>query len=482
MTTPREETPAAQFGVIGLAVMGSNLALNIEEHGFSVAVWNLETERVDQFTGGEGAGRRFVGTKTFEDFVAALERPRRVLMMIKAGAPVDQTVEKLRPLLDPGDILIDGGNSWFKDTQRREASLRGSGLHFVGMGVSGGEEGARHGPSLMPGGPAEAYERLRPVLEAIAAKTESGPCVTHCGPEGAGHLVKMVHNGIEYGDMQLIAEAYDILRRGLGLGAAEIAEVFGEWNRGPLESFLVEITAKILAVRDPETGRPLVDLVLDKAGQKGTGKWTAQVALDLGVPVPTIAAAIDARVLSAMKGERVAASGRLRGPRARALRGDRARLVRAVHDALYASKVCSYAQGMSLIGAASREYGWGVSLRETARIWKGGCIIRARFLDTIMRAYERRPDLPNLLLDRDVARAVQRAQSAWRRTVSAAQGVGVPVPALSASLAYFDSYRSAELPQNLTQAQRDFFGAHTYERADRPGAGPVHTDWASLTS
>jgi 6-phosphogluconate dehydrogenase len=480
LTTPQTESQPAQFGVIGLAVMGSNLALNIEEHGFSVAVWNRETARVDQFLGAEGAGKRFTGTKTFEEFVAALERPRRILMMIKAGDPVDQTIEKLRPLLEPGDILIDGGNSWFKDTQRREASLRASNLNFVGMGVSGGEEGARHGPSLMPGGSTEAYERLRPVLEEIAAKTESGPCVTHCGPDGAGHFVKMVHNGIEYGDMQLIAEAYDILRKGLGLDAAALAEIFDEWNRGPLESFLIEITAEIFKAVDDETGRPLVDLVLDKAGQKGTGKWTAQVALDLAVPIPTIAAAIDARVLSSMKAERVAAAAKLKGPRTASLRGDRAKLVRAVHDALYASKVCSYAQGMSLIRAASEEYKWGVNLRETARIWKGGCIIRARFLDTIMRAYERKPDLPNLLLDTDFARTVRKAQTSWRRTVSAAQTAGIPVPAVSASLAYFDSYRSAQLPQNLTQAQRDFFGAHTYERTDKPEAGFVHTDWQKL--
>ena len=481
MTTPQANAQAAQFGVIGLAVMGSNLALNIEEHGFPVAVWNLEAERVDEFLGGEGAGRNFTGTKTFEEFVAALEPPRRILMMIKAGDPVDQTIAKLRPLLSAGDILIDGGNSWFRDTQRREALMRESGLNFVGMGVSGGEEGARYGPSLMPGGSREAYERLRPVLEEIAAKTESGPCVTHVGPDGAGHFVKTVHNGIEYGDMQLIAEAYDILRKSLGLEAREIADIFAEWNRGPLESFLVEITSEIFRATDEETGRPLVDLILDKAGQKGTGKWTAQVALDLGVPVPTIAAAIDARVLSSMKDERVAASEKLKGPRTRASRGNRAKFIQSVHDALYASKVCSYAQGMSLIRAASAEYKWDVHLREMARIWKGGCIIRARFLDTIMRAYERRADLPNLLLDKDVAREVRAAQAAWRRTVSAAQASGIPVPAMSASLAYFDGYRSAHLPQNLTQAQRDFFGAHTYERADKPGAGFIHTDWPSLT-
>ncbi|HEX5706414.1 MAG TPA: NADP-dependent phosphogluconate dehydrogenase [Pyrinomonadaceae bacterium] len=478
----------AQFGMVGLAVMGENLALNIEEHGFAVAVWNREPERVDAFLAEHGAHKKFTGTKTLEEFVASLERPRRVMMMIKAGAPVDEMIERLRPLLDAGDVVIDGGNSWFKDTQRREAALRPDRIYFVGSGVSGGEEGARFGPSLMPGGSREAYENIRPVFESIAAKTDSGACVTHVGPDGAGHFVKTVHNGIEYGDMQLIAEAYDILRRGAGMGADELAATFAEWNRGPLESFLVEITAKIFTARDPETGRPLVDLVLDKAGQKGTGKWTAQVALDLGVPIPTIAAAIDARVLSSMKDERVAASGRLTESQQLLYSGesplhltDRARLLNAVRDALYASKICSYAQGMSLIRAASDEYKWGVELREMARIWKGGCIIRARLLDTIMRAYERTPALRNLLLDEELGAAVIDAQGAWRLAVTTAQTIGVPAPAMSASLAYFDSYRSASLPQNLTQAQRDFFGAHTYQRADRPDAGFVHTDWAELT-
>lgn len=482
MSAPQTNAQTAQFGVIGLAVMGTNLALNIEDQGFSVAVWNRESARVDEFISEHGESKRFTGTKTLEEFVNALERPRRILMMIKAGEPVDMTIEKLTPLLDAGDILIDGGNSWFKDTQRREKSLREAGLNFVGLGVSGGEEGARLGPSLMPGGSPEAYARLGPVFEKVAAKTESGPCVTHVGPDGAGHFVKMVHNGIEYGDMQLIAEAYDILSRALGFNAEELAMIFAEWNRGPLESFLIEITSKIFTVRDEETGEPLVDLVLDKAGQKGTGKWTAQVALDLGVSIPTIAAAIDARLLSSMKEERLRASEKIKGPRSKTFRGDRAKFTQTVHDALYASKICSYAQGMSLIRAASEEYGWNVSLREIARIWKGGCIIRARFLDTIMRAYERKPDLSNLLLDKDVERVVRKAQTSWRKVVSAAQQHAIPVPAMSASLAYFDSYRAARLPQNLTQAQRDFFGAHTYERTDKPEAGFVHTDWTRLTS
>ncbi|HEV2707079.1 MAG TPA: NADP-dependent phosphogluconate dehydrogenase [Pyrinomonadaceae bacterium] len=475
------QTGGAQFGIVGLGVMGENLALNIEEHGFSVAVWNLESEWTDRFMAEHGERGQFTGTKTFEEFARALARPRRILLMIKAGAPVDTTIERLKPYLEADDILIDGGNSWFKDTQRREAALREERLNFFGMGVSGGEEGARFGPSLMPGGRREAYEHVRPVLERIAAVTDSGACVTYVGADGAGHFVKMVHNGIEYGDMQLIAEAYDILRRGAGLGAQELADTFGEWNRGVLESFLIEITSKIFRVRDEETGEPLVELIADKAGQKGTGKWTAQVALDLGVPVPTIAAAIDARVLSSMKEARVTASRQFSWTVENDSDEDRAGLIAAVHDALYASKICSYAQGMQLIRAGSDEYEWKIDLKEMARIWKGGCIIRARFLDTIMRAYERQPDLDNLMLDKDCGAALTGAQAAWRRTVSTAQRLGIAVPAMSASLAYFDSFRTARLPQNLTQAQRDFFGAHTYERADRPADGFVHTDWASLT-
>jgi len=462
----------ASFGIIGLAVMGRNLALNIEEHGFSVAVWNLEPEMREQFLA-ENPGKKFVGAATLEELVASLARPRRILMMIRAGGPVDMALDKLAPLLEPGDIVVDGGNSWFQDTRRREQAMAARGLRFVGMGVSGGEDGARFGPSLMPGGAPEAYARLADVLEAIAARTESGPCVTHVGPDGAGHYVKMVHNGIEYGDMQLIAEAYDVLARVLGLDAAAIAGVFERWNRGRLESFLIEITAKIFAVADPETGRPLVELVEDKAGQKGTGKMTAQVALDLGVPIPTIAAAIDARVLSSLKDERVQASRKLAGPQPRPVADES--LVDAVENALYAAKVCSYAQGMNLIRAGAA-FGWNIDLAEIARIWKGGCIIRARFLDTIRSAYQRQPDLANLLLDETFAAAVAAADAGWRRVVGLAQQAGVPVPAFSASLAYYDSYRTARLPQNLTQAQRDAFGSHTYERTDRPGTF-VHTDW-----
>jgi 6-phosphogluconate dehydrogenase len=467
----------AQFGMVGLAVMGSNLALNVEEHGFSVAVWNLEPQVVDDFVG-KNAGKKFTGTKTLEDFCASLERPRRIMMMIKAGAPVDQMLDKLVPLLDNGDVVIDGGNSWFKDTQARTKRLEGSGLHFVGSGVSGGEEGARFGPSLMPGGSDESWTAIQPIFEAIAATSDSGPCVTHVGPDGAGHYVKMVHNGIEYGDMQLIAEAYEMLRRGLGADAAELAEIFDAWNKGPLESFLIEITAHIFRVKDDETGAPLVDKVLDKAGQKGTGKWTAQIALDLAVPIPTIAAAIDARVLSSMKDERVAASKVIKGPASSFKPGNREQFIKDVHDALYASKICSYAQGMALIQAGSAEWSWNINMREMARIWKGGCIIRARFLDSIMRAYERDPKLRNLLLDDDFNSRVEQSQDAWRRAVASAQANGIAVPAMSGSLAYFDSYRSANLPQNLTQAQRDYFGSHTYQRNDKGADAPfVHTDW-----
>ncbi|HVU51002.1 MAG TPA: NADP-dependent phosphogluconate dehydrogenase [Polyangia bacterium] len=467
----------SEFGVIGLAVMGRNLALNINDHGFSVAAWNLEQPMTDKFLA-DNKGRTLTGTRSLAELVGALEKPRRILMMIMAGKPVDSVLEQLKPILDKGDIVIDGGNTHFTETRRREADLAKLGINFVGMGVSGGEEGARHGPSLMPGGTVEAWERLKPVLESIAAKTESGPCVTHCGPDGAGHYVKMVHNGIEYGDMQLIAEAYDLMSRGLGMPAPEIGEVFARWNEGALASFLVELTAKVLAVKDQETGKPLVDLVQDKAGQKGTGKWTAELSLDLGVPIPTITAAIDGRVLSSMKSQRVAAEKRIRGvvgPRPPA--AEKQAMIAAIHDALLASKICSYAQGMQLIRAGSDAYKWNISMKETARIWKGGCIIRARLLDNIMKAYERAPDLANLLLDEDFEGRLHDAQANWRKALGVAQSLGIPTPSFSASLAYFDSYRTARLPQNLTQAQRDAFGAHTYERTDHPERGFVHSEW-----
>jgi len=466
----------SQFGIVGLGTMGRNLALNIESRGHAVAVWNLETEWTADFLR-EHPTQKFAGADTLEAFVGSLARPRRIMMMIPAGKPVDDMLAKLRPLVEAGDVLIDGGNSWFEDTRRREAALRPDGIHFVGCGVSGGEEGARFGPSLMPGGSDAAWEMLRDVLEAIAARTEAGPCVTHVGPDGAGHFVKMVHNGIEYGDMQLIAEAWDVLRRGIGLGAIEAADVFAEWNRGPLESFLVELTSQVGRVIDPETKQPLVDVVLDKAGQKGTGKWTAQVALDLIVAIPTIAAAIDARVLSSLKEERAAAAARLSGPDPRdAFRdADRRAIIDALAQALHAARICDYAQGMALIRAGSDRYQWNINLSEIARIWKGGCIIRARLLDPVRDAFAKRRDLVNLLCDPALGQMIQSAQAGWREIVARAARAGIPMPAHTSALAYFDSYRSPRLPQNLTQAQRDAFGAHKYERIDRPGM--VHSAW-----
>ena len=471
----------ADAGIIGLGTMGRNLALNIESRGVSVAVWNREPEWVDEFIA-EHEGASFAGTKTFEAFVNALARPRRIVMMIPAGAPVDETIGKLQPLLERGDILVDGGNSWFEDTRRREAALRAHELHFVGCGVSGGEEGARFGPSLMPGGSVEAWSALREILEKIAARTEAGPCVTHVGPDGAGHFVKMVHNGIEYADMQLIAEAWDVLRRGLGMSTAETADVFEGWNRGPLESFLIELTAQVCRVRDAVTGGALVDVVLDKAGQKGTGRWTAQVGLDLGIAIPTIAAAIDARVLSSMKDERVSASRVLQGPDPASAFGsvDRRAVADDLASALYASRICAYAQGMALIRQASVQYKWNIDLAEIGRIWKGGCIIRARLLDPVRHAFAARPGPPNLLIDPAIAAAIREALPAWRRTIGRAAAAGIPLLAHGTALGYFDSYRAARLPQNLTQAQRDAFGAHKYERTDKPGQ--VHSDWTDAKS
>ena len=466
----------AQFGIIGLGTMGRNLALNFESNGYSVAVWNLETEWIDDFLRAH-PGLRFTGAKELPDLVQALERPRRLVMMIPAGDPVEATIAKLQPLLDSGDILMDGGNSWFEDTRRREAQLRPSGLQFVGCGVSGGEEGARYGPSLMPGGSVEAWKALGEGLERIAAKTEAGPCVTHVGPDGAGHFVKMVHNGIEYGDMQLIAESWDVMRRGLAMSASDTADVFARWNEGRLGSFLVELTAQVNRVIDPETKKPLVDVVEDRAGQKGTGRWTAQIALELGVAIPTIAASIDARVLSSMKSQRVAAARVLSGPDVRGpFAADEPRqAIDDLGDALYASRICAYAQGMALIRQGSEKYSWNVDLSEIARIWKGGCIIRARLLDPVRQAFSAQPRLDNLLLDEEMGRLVLSAQPGWRRILARASEAGIPMPAHSASLAYFDTYRTGRLPQNLTQAQRDAFGAHKYERTDR--AGFVHSEW-----
>jgi 6-phosphogluconate dehydrogenase len=479
MATPEQSTKTAKIGMIGLAVMGENLALNIERNGYPIAVFNRDTKKVDDFLA-RAKGKQVIGTHSPEEFVQSLERPRKLILLVKAGDPVDWTINQVKPFLEPGDIIIDGGNSYFHDTARREKALKDEGFNFIGSGVSGGEKGALLGPSLMPGGDREAYEQIRPIWEAIAAKVDDGPCVTYIGPGGAGHFVKMVHNGIEYGDMQLIAEAYDLMRNVLGLEPAEMADIFDEWNRGDLESYLIEITAKILRVNDEATGQPLVNLVLDKAGQKGTGKWTSQVALDLGVVIPTIDAAIIARTLSSHKDERVEASKEITGPTATKYEGDKRAMIDAIHDALYASKICSYAQGMNLIREGSKNWDWNINLGEVSRIWKGGCIIRARFLDKIKQAYQRRADLPNLLLDPDFKAWVEEAQPNWRLAVTTAMQRGVPALAMAASLNYFDMYRTANLPLNLTQAQRDFFGSHTYERADKPEQGFAHTEWEEL--
>jgi 6-phosphogluconate dehydrogenase len=468
-----------EFGVIGLGVMGSNLALNIEEHGYPVAVWNRHYGKTRDFLQ-QHQGKKIAGAEELADFVKQLVRPRRILMLVKAGEAVDAMIKQLRPLLSSDDILIDGGNSFFKDTMRREQELGEVGINYLGVGVSGGEEGARHGPSLMPGGAREAYERVEPVLKAIAARTESGACVAYLGPNGAGHFVKLIHNAIEYGFMQALAESYDLLRRALALDAGYISSCFTQWNSGILESFLVELSATVLRVQDPETGRFLVDMVLDEAKQKGTGRWAAQEALDLGVPVPTIMAALFARNISSMKPEREAAAGVLAGPDPVTYEGGRDDLIQAVHDALTASIICAFAEGLQLIAAASAEYRWSINLVETARIWKGGCIIRARLLDSIMAAYDRDPGLNNLLLADNCRELVNRAQNGWRHAVRTAVSLGIPVPSMQASLAYYDSYRTGSLPQNLTQAQRDAFGAHTYRRKDRPGEDPVHTDWLHL--
>jgi 6-phosphogluconate dehydrogenase len=464
------------MGVVGLGVMGANLARNIESKGFAVAGYDLDPARTKAFVDGPARGAAITGADRPERLLELLERPRRVLVMVPAGAAVDGVIAHLRPLLEEGDILIDGGNSFFLDTDRRCDELAAAGFQFVGTGVSGGEEGALRGPAIMPGGPAAAWEALAPIFRAIAARAEDGePCVDYMGPRGAGHYVKMVHNGIEYGDMQLIAETYDLLHRGAGLSAADLAAIFSEWNRGDLRSYLIEITAQVLARVDEETGQPLVELVLDEAQQKGTGKWMSQNAFDVGAPIPTVNAAVEARLLSALKVERVAASRLLRGPSG-SFAGSRERLVDAARQALYASKVTSYAQGMALLRLASMEYGYDIDPGRVAKVWRAGCIIRAGLLGDIRDAFRRHPGLVNLLVDEAFRDAVGERQDAWRSVVQAAIGLGIPVPAMSASLAYYDAYRSARLPANLTQAQRDFFGAHTYRRVDR--GGTFHTDWA----
>jgi 6-phosphogluconate dehydrogenase len=465
-----------QFGLIGLAVMGQNLVLNAADNGFRVAVFNRTGAKTEEFMKGEAAQKSIEAFYALDEFVASLARPRLIQIMVQAGKPVDLVIDQLKPLLDPGDIIIDGGNSFFPDTERRARALEAEGFRYIGMGVSGGEEGARFGPSMMPGGTTEAYQFIEPLVTALSAKAPSDgrPCVTYIGPGGAGHYVKMVHNGIEYGDMQLIAESYHLLKLALSPTAEELHHIFSGWNSGPLSSFLIEITASIFTKMDDDTGQPLVELILDKAGQKGTGKWTSQNALDLPAPVPTITAAVDARIVSAMKEERVAAAKLLSGPQPR-YEGHRQQLIDAVRDALYASKICSYAQGMALLKKASVEYGYNLNLGEMARIWRAGCIIRAELLDDITQAYRRNPALPNLLLDDFFKEAVSSRQTAWRFAVTTAIQLGVPVPAMSASLAYFDAYRAVSLPANLIQAQRDYFGAHTFERIDK--AGVFHAQW-----
>ena len=463
------------IGLIGLAVMGENLVLNMESKGFSVAVFNRTTEVTERFAAGRAKKKNILPTRTMAEFVGALVRPRKAMIMVKAGAPVDAVIQQLAPLLEKGDVIIDGGNSLFTDTQHREKELKDRRIHFIGCGVSGGEEGALKGPSLMPGGSRESWEIIAPIFRKIAAQVDGEPCCRYMGPDGAGHYVKMVHNGIEYGDIQLICEAYAILKDVVGMDAAQLAETFAEWNKGELDSYLIEITSQIFRKIDPETGKPLVDMILDKAGQKGTGIWTLQSAIRQSVVISTINAAVEARVISSRKEERAASSKILPQPKARKFKGDRTRLVDAVRSALYASKIVSYAQGMELLRAASTEYKWDLNLSDIATIWRGGCIIRAKFLNRIVEAYQRDPALHNLLLDRYFTKIIRKAQRNWRVAVSTAVKHGVAAPAFSASLAYFDSYRQARLPANLLQAQRDFFGAHTYERIDKPGV--FHTEW-----
>ncbi len=477
------------IGLIGLAVMGQNLVMNMANKGFSVGVYNRTTQTTHDFVNGlgsrpegvveEGAAERIRGYDTLEEFVQNLESPRRVMIMVKAGAPVDAVIEQLKPLLDPGDIIIDGGNADFRDTNRRDLELREAGFRFIGTGVSGGEEGALKGPSIMPGGHPEAWPFVKDILQKISAKVGPNhdiPCCDWVGEAGAGHYVKMVHNGIEYGDMQLICEAYFILKHVVGLTNRELYEVFRDWNEGELESYLIEITRDIFTVKDPETGNDLVDMILDTAKQKGTGKWMSQHALDLGVPTTLITEAVYARCLSAQKDARVRASEVLSGPEI-AFKGDRQQFVEDVRQALYASKLCSYAQGYVQLDAAAEEFGWSLQNGPIALLWRGGCIIRSRFLEDIKTAFDKNPELENLLLDDFFRTAIDKAQPAWRRVVATAIECGLPVPAFSAALTYYDGYRRDRLPANLLQAQRDYFGAHTYERTDRPRGETFHTDW-----
>ena len=474
----------ADIGLIGLAVMGENLALNMESKGFEVAVFNRTVSRVDDFIEGSAKGKNIIGTHSIPEFISKLETPRKIILMVKAGEPVDAFIELLLPHLLKGDLIIDGGNSNFNDTIRRHQELNEKNILFIGTGISGGEEGALKGPAMMPGGSPEAYALVQPIFTKIAAQVEGTPCCSYIGPNGAGHYVKMVHNGIEYGDMQLICEAYSLMKNILGMNADEMHEVFNEWNQGELNSYLIEITADIFTQRDAN-GTPFVDVVLDKAGQKGTGKWTSISALDLGISAPTIAEAVFARCISAIKSERVDASKVINGPIGN-FDGDREAALNAIHDALYAAKICSYAQGFALMREASTENDWDLDLGKIALGWRGGCIIRAKFLHRIAEAFERNPELPNLLLDSYFRGTIEAAQPNWRNVVSTATQLGVPIPAFSSALAYFDSYRNSRLSANLIQAMRDYFGAHTYNKLDADGNTIVgddgeptvyHTEW-----
>ncbi|MEC0181584.1 NADP-dependent phosphogluconate dehydrogenase [Paenibacillus peoriae] len=463
-----------QIGVIGLAVMGKNLALNIESRGFTVSVFNRSPEKTHDLLK-EAEGKKLTGTFSIEEFVNSLESPRKILIMVQAGKATDATIEQLVPHLDKGDIIIDGGNAYFPDTQRRSKELEEKGLRFIGTGVSGGEEGALNGPAIMPGGQESAYKLVEPILTAISAKVDGDPCCTYIGPDGAGHYVKMVHNGIEYGDMQLIGEAYHLLKSVLNVSAEELHEIFTEWNKGELDSYLIEITADIFSKYDPETGKPMVDVILDAAGQKGTGKWTSQSALDLGVPLSMITESVFSRFLSAMKDERIAASKVLSGPATESFSGDKKEFIENVRKALFASKIVSYAQGFAQMRAASDEYNWDLKYGNIAMIFRGGCIIRSQFLQNIKDAYDRDPALKNLLLDSYFKNVVENYQNAWRQVISVAVAQGIPVPGFSSALAYYDSYRTERLPANLLQAQRDYFGAHTFKRVDKEGV--FHHQW-----
>jgi len=467
----------ADIGLWGLAVMGQNLVLNMEGKGFTVAVFNRTTQKTKDFATDRAKGKNIIAAYQLKDFIDSLAKPRKLMLMVKAGKPVDMIIEQILPYLDKGDLVIDGGNSYFEDTIRRHNLLNEKGLLYIGTGISGGEAGALEGPSIMPGGSKAAYAAVEPILTSIAAQVDSQPCCTYIGDDGAGHFVKMVHNGIEYADMQLICEAYYLMKNALGLTARQMQEVFADWAKGALNSYLIEITADILSKKDSETGNPLVEMILDKAGQKGTGTWTSQTALELGVTAPTITEAVFARCISAIKQERIEASKQLAGPAGK-YTGNKKEFIEAIQDGLYASKICSYAQGFALMTAAAKQYGWHLDFGEIASIWRAGCIIRAQFLNRIKDAFARNSNLTNLLLDDYFKDAVQKAQNNWRKVVSTAAELGIAAPAFSSALNYFDSYRSQRLSANMIQAQRDYFGAHTYERIDKEGS--FHTEWQKI--